>query len=164
MMFPRDPGDDRAGPQSGESARLALDEGPCPSCAALLDQLDGAVEHVSQHLSFVVVAKAPAGRIATFARERGWSRLRLVSSAGNSYNRDYHDETAEGHQRPMLNVFEREGGTIRHFWGSELLYAPAAPGQDPRHVGPARAGLEPAGRDAAGTSRRVGRAALLLPS
>jgi predicted dithiol-disulfide oxidoreductase (DUF899 family) len=35
----------------------------------------------------------------------------------------------------MLNVFRREGGTIHHTWGSELLYAPADPGQDPRHVG-----------------------------
>jgi predicted dithiol-disulfide oxidoreductase (DUF899 family) len=25
--------------------------------------------------------------------------------------------------------------TIRHFWGSELFYAPADPGQEPRHVG-----------------------------
>src|SRR6266568_3109938 len=44
-------------------------------------------------------------------------------------------ETAEGHQRPMLNVFHRDGRTIRHFWGSELFYAPTDPGQDPRHVG-----------------------------
>jgi predicted dithiol-disulfide oxidoreductase (DUF899 family) len=35
----------------------------------------------------------------------------------------------------MLNVFRRDGRTIRHFWGSEVLYAPADPGQDPRHVG-----------------------------
>ncbi len=35
----------------------------------------------------------------------------------------------------MLNVFQRDGDTIRHFWGSELLYAPIDPGQDPRHVG-----------------------------
>lgn len=34
----------------------------------------------------------------------------------------------------MLNVFTRRGGTVRHFWGSELLYTPADPGQDPRHV------------------------------
>jgi predicted dithiol-disulfide oxidoreductase (DUF899 family) len=33
----------------------------------------------------------------------------------------------------MLNLFRREGEAIRHFWGSELLYAPAEPGQDPRH-------------------------------
>jgi predicted dithiol-disulfide oxidoreductase (DUF899 family) len=35
----------------------------------------------------------------------------------------------------MLNVFERDGEKIRHFWGSELFYAPADPDQDPRHVG-----------------------------
>jgi hypothetical protein len=35
----------------------------------------------------------------------------------------------------MLNVFHRDGETIRRFWGSELLYAPTDPGQDPRHVG-----------------------------
>jgi predicted dithiol-disulfide oxidoreductase (DUF899 family) len=35
----------------------------------------------------------------------------------------------------MLNVFHRDGETIRHFWGSELFYAPQDPGQDPRHVG-----------------------------
>ena len=36
---------------------------------------------------------------------------------------------------PMLNVFHRDGETIRHFWGSELLYAPTGPGQGPRHDG-----------------------------
>jgi predicted dithiol-disulfide oxidoreductase (DUF899 family) len=35
----------------------------------------------------------------------------------------------------MLDVFQREGARVRHFWGSELLFAPADPGQDPRHVG-----------------------------
>jgi predicted dithiol-disulfide oxidoreductase (DUF899 family) len=135
MMFPRDPGDDRPGPALGKTAELALDEGPCPSCTALLDQLDGAAEHAEQHVNLAVVAKAPIDRLLTFAEERGWRRLRLVSSGGNSYNRDYHGETAEGHQRPMLNVFHRDGGEIRHFWGSELFYAPTEPGQDPRHVG-----------------------------
>jgi predicted dithiol-disulfide oxidoreductase (DUF899 family) len=135
MMFPRDPGDERPGPQAGQTARLPLAEGPCPSCTALLDQLDGAVEHVSQHMNFAVVAKAPVERVVAFAEERGWRRLRLVSSAGNTYNRDYLAETPEGDQRPMLNVFHRDGDVIRHFWGSELFYAPTDPGQDPRHVG-----------------------------
>jgi predicted dithiol-disulfide oxidoreductase (DUF899 family) len=135
FMFPRDPGDDRPGPAGGETALLELEDGPCPSCVALLDQLDGAVEHASQHINFAVVAKAPLPRVLTFARERGWRRLRLLSSAGNAYNRDYLAETAEGAQRPMLNVFHRDGEVIRHFWGSELFYALADPGQDPRHVG-----------------------------
>jgi predicted dithiol-disulfide oxidoreductase (DUF899 family) len=35
----------------------------------------------------------------------------------------------------MLNVFHRDGRETRHFWASELFYAAADPGQDPRHVG-----------------------------
>jgi predicted dithiol-disulfide oxidoreductase (DUF899 family) len=135
FMFPRDPGDDRRGPADGEASQWPLKEGPCPSCVALLDQLDGAVEHVSPRANLVIVAKAPLPRLLTFAEERGWRRLRLVSSAGNTYQRDYLAETAEGAPRPMLNVFHRDAGTIRHFWGSELFYAPTDPGQDPRHVG-----------------------------
>jgi predicted dithiol-disulfide oxidoreductase (DUF899 family) len=135
FMFPRDPGDRTPGPEGGETALLPLAEGPCPSCVALLDQLDGAIDHASQIINFAVVAKAPLPRLDTFAEERGWRHLRLLSSAGNTYNRDYLGETAEGWQRPMLNVFHRDGEQIRHFWGSELFYAPTDPGQDPRHVG-----------------------------
>jgi predicted dithiol-disulfide oxidoreductase (DUF899 family) len=134
MMFPRDPGDERPGPASGQTALLPLIEGPCPSCTALLDQLEGAADHFSQRANLVAIGRRRC-RASFFAEERGWRRLRLLSSAGNTYNRDYATQTAEGHQRPMLNVFHRDGDTIRHFWGSELLYAATDPGQDARHVG-----------------------------
>ena len=62
FMFPRDPGDQTPGPRDGEAALLPLVEGPCPSCAALLDQLDGAAEHATQHINLAVVAKAPLPR------------------------------------------------------------------------------------------------------
>jgi len=135
MMFPRDPRDDRPGPASGRTALLPLAQGPCPSCTAFLDQLDGAAEHASQHINLAVAGKAPIERILTFGAERGWRRLRLLSSAGTTYNRDYLAETPDGEQQPMLNVFHRDGDTIRHFWGSELFYAPTEPGQETRHVG-----------------------------
>jgi len=135
FMFPRDPGDQTPGPVGGETERLPLAEGPCPSCTALLDQLDGAAEHAGQHVNLAVVAKAPLPRVLAFARERGWRQLRLLSSAGNTYNADYFAETPDGVQRPMLTVFHRDGDAIRHFWSSELLYAPSDPGQEPRHVG-----------------------------
>lgn len=135
FMFPRDPDDDSPGPTSGQTALLPLAEGPCPSCTALLDQLDGAAEHAGQHLNLAVVAKAPLSRVLTFVNERGWRHLRVLSSANNTYNRDYHGETADGIQRPMLNVFHRDRDGIRHFWGSELLYAASDHGQEPRHVG-----------------------------
>jgi predicted dithiol-disulfide oxidoreductase (DUF899 family) len=121
FMFPRHAEDERPGPSEGETARLPLAEGPCPSCTALLDQLDGAAEHVSQ--------------VLTFADERGWRRLRLLSAANNTFKRDYQSETSDGQQMPMLAVFHRDDDTIRHSWSSELLYAPTDPGQDPRHVG-----------------------------
>jgi predicted dithiol-disulfide oxidoreductase (DUF899 family) len=135
FMFPRDPLDKRPGPGSGKTALLPLEEGPCPSCVAFLDQLDGAVVHAGQHMNLAIVAKATLDRVLSFAEERGWRRLRLLSSDANTYNRDYLGETAEGHQRPMLNLFQRDGELIRHFWGSELFYAPTEPGEDPRHVG-----------------------------
>jgi predicted dithiol-disulfide oxidoreductase (DUF899 family) len=134
FMFPRHPGDDRPGPKTGETALLPLHEGPCPSCVALLDQLDGAVEHVTQRMGFVVVAKASVDRLTTFARERGWRRLALLSADGNGYKRAYGGEAQDGSPQPMLNVFCRAGDEVRHFWGSELFYAPVEPGQETRHV------------------------------
>ena len=134
-MFPRDPGDDRPAPESGRIARIPLLEGPCPSCTSLLDQLDGGAEHIAQRMNLVAAAKAPLSRMLDVAADRGWRRLRLVSSLGNSYNTDYHAESEDGRQQPILNVFHREGTTIRHFWAAELLFAPTEPGQDPRHVG-----------------------------
>jgi predicted dithiol-disulfide oxidoreductase (DUF899 family) len=135
FMFPRDPGDRTPGPTSGQTALLPLAEGPCPSCVAFIDQLEGAAEHLGQLINLVVVAKTSPQRLLTFADERGWRRLRFLSSAGNTYSLDYHAETPEGTQQPMLTVFHRDGDATRHFWSSELFYAPTDPGQDPRHVG-----------------------------
>ncbi len=110
-----------------------MDE-PCPSCTSMLDSLDGDVAPIVQNASLAVIARSPIRRVLGFARQRGWRNLRLLSSANNSFHRDYFGETPEGQQRPMMNVFTRKGGTIRHTWGSELAYAPRDPGQDPRHI------------------------------
>ena len=32
----------------------------------------------------------------------------------------------------MYNVFRKDGDKVRHFWGSEMLYAPEEPGQHHR--------------------------------
>jgi len=106
----------------------------CPSCTSILDSLDGTAPHATQRINLVVVAKSPIERIRAHARERGWRNLRLLSSANNSYNRDYHGEDAEGSQWPALNVFTRDGTQIRHFYCTELMFVPREKGQDPRHV------------------------------
>jgi predicted dithiol-disulfide oxidoreductase (DUF899 family) len=133
FMFPRYSGDTRPGPARGETARLPLSETPCASCTSILDSLDGAAPHLSR-LNLAVVAKSDPDRISNFARERGWRHLRLLSSRGNAYNRDYNSETPEGEQMPILNVFVRDGDRFRHTWASELMYAPREEGMDPRHV------------------------------
>jgi predicted dithiol-disulfide oxidoreductase (DUF899 family) len=135
MMFPRHPQDGRPGPAEGVLAQLPLAQGPCPSCVALLDQLDGVARHTAPHIELVAIAKAPIEQVLALAEDRDWRHLRVLSSADTTYNRDYHAETPSGEQLPMLNVFHRDGEVIRHFWGSELLYAPTEPGQDTRHVG-----------------------------
>jgi predicted dithiol-disulfide oxidoreductase (DUF899 family) len=118
MMFPRAPDEDL----------------PCPSCTQFLDSFDGVAEHASQRINVAVIAKAALPRVLEHARGRGWRRMRMLSSAGNTFNHDYHGESEDGTQQlPMLNVFRRDGDTIRHCWGSELLFEPPDPGQDPRH-------------------------------
>jgi predicted dithiol-disulfide oxidoreductase (DUF899 family) len=107
---------------------------PCVSCTSILDGLNGTVQHANQRINVAVVAKSPVERIRQVARERGWNHLRLLSSYGNNYNRDYHGETADGNQLPSLNVFVRRDGRIHHFYHSELLFAPQEPGMDARHV------------------------------
>jgi predicted dithiol-disulfide oxidoreductase (DUF899 family) len=106
----------------------------CPSCTSILDSLDGAAPHITQRVALAVVAKSPIARIREFTDPRDWRNLRLLSSTNNSYNRDYHGETEDGAQRPILNVFVRSGGAIRHSYATELLFAPTEKGQNGRHV------------------------------
>jgi len=109
-------------------------EKACPMCTSMLDGLNGNAQHIAQRANLVVIAKSPIARVLEYARGRGWSNLRLLSSAGNSYNADYFGESADGSQMPMLNVFVRRKGAIRHFYGTELLFARSDPGQNNRHV------------------------------
>jgi predicted dithiol-disulfide oxidoreductase (DUF899 family) len=105
----------------------------CPMCTAFLDGLNGNAQHVAQRTNLVVIAKSPIERILQYARGRGWNHLRLLSSGGTTYNRDYHGENDKGAQMPMMNVFVKKDGKVRHFYGSELLYAPEDKGQNARH-------------------------------
>ena len=102
-------GVDRPEPASGQTTLPPLEERPpLPFRVALVDQLDGAAAHASQRLNLAVVAKAPLPRMLTFAEERGWRHLQLVSSANKTCNRDYHGETEDGSQVPMLDAFHRD--------------------------------------------------------
>jgi predicted dithiol-disulfide oxidoreductase (DUF899 family) len=59
-------------------------ERPCSGCTHFLDSLDGASRHIAQRINLAVVAKSPLPRILSFAKERGWRWLQLLSTAGNA--------------------------------------------------------------------------------
>ncbi len=105
----------------------------CPLCTSILDGLNGNAAHITQRMNFAVVARSPIERITAFATSRGWTNLRLLASASNTYQSDYFAEDHEGNQWPMANVFVRRNDGVYHFWGSELLYRSYESG-DMRHV------------------------------
>jgi predicted dithiol-disulfide oxidoreductase (DUF899 family) len=107
---------------------------PCPMCTSFLDSLEGAAVHLTQRANLAVVAKSPIRRIRQVGEERGWRNLHLLSSANNNYNRDYHGESPDGGQLPMLNVFVRRRGKIHHFYATELQFMPPDRGQNQRHI------------------------------
>lgn len=107
---------------------------PCPLCTSIIDGLDAEAPHVVQRVNLAIVAKSPIKRIREFAAGRGWRNVRLLSSAGTTYNRDYQGENSAGDQMPALNVFVRRGEKIYHTYSTEMLFAPSEPGQDGRHV------------------------------
>jgi len=107
---------------------------PCPSCTSIIDAVDGASRHIVQRVDFAVIAKAPIETFRRHARNRGWTHALLLSSADNTFNRDYGAEDETGQQWPLAHVFTRRGKKIHHFWSSEMWWAAHDPGQDARHV------------------------------
>jgi predicted dithiol-disulfide oxidoreductase (DUF899 family) len=126
-------------------------EWPCPGCTHLLDGIEGAARHIGQRASLHIVAKSPIARLAAWAHQRGWQHLSLLSTNGNSYDADYFGDTSrfskglraehnvpdgENWDETIFNVFRKAGGKtggkIRHFWGSEMSFAPPAPNQHHR--------------------------------
>jgi len=107
-------------------------ERPCPMCTSLLSALDGEMPDILQRVAFAVIASSPLERMTAFKAERGWRTLKLYSSAGNFFNRDYADETPDSGDNAAFNVFWRDGGVVRHFWADEMGMETADPGQDPR--------------------------------
>ncbi|KFY01817.1 hypothetical protein O988_02542 [Pseudogymnoascus sp. VKM F-3808] len=122
MMFPRWSEDPRAAVPGGDTSKLPLVEQPCPSCTSVVDGLEGAALHLAARTNLVIVAKTSPERLGAYAQERNWRNLKLLSSQNNSFNRDYHSETAGGVQRALLHVFSRGDEGIRHHWSSEMVF------------------------------------------
>jgi predicted dithiol-disulfide oxidoreductase (DUF899 family) len=105
---------------------------PCPMCTSLLSTWDGEARDIEQRIALAVVARSPIERLVAFKKERGWRNLKLYSDTSGEFTRDYNALTKDGDDIAEFNVFTRRDGAIRHFWGGEMSFATADPGQDPR--------------------------------
>ncbi len=107
---------------------------PCPMCSSFIDGLNGNAKQIAQRVNLALVSKSPLARFRELARSRGWGNLRLLSSADNAFNRDYHAETPDGKQSSIIHTFVKRGERVHHAYSSELNLFPSETGQDTRHI------------------------------
>jgi predicted dithiol-disulfide oxidoreductase (DUF899 family) len=95
---------------------------PCPSCTSLMDGFDRTWYSVSRDAAFATIAKAPADKINTWAKERGWSQIPLVSGFESSFQADYKCQGEnDDMQEPVMLVFRKRAGEIFLFWSTESM-------------------------------------------
>ena len=98
---------------------------PCPMCTAWIDCANGIAHHLAQNVDFAIVAAADPAALREHARNRGWTRLRLLSAGQSDFKYDLGSEDREGRQDSTISVFTREnGGTIRHFYSGHPKLGP----------------------------------------
>ena len=105
-------------------------ERPCPMCTAFLGAMDIPARDIQQRVAFAVLGRSPVARQLAFARERGWRNLRFFQ-VGDDFARDYRGLAPDGHEWPATDVWVKQDGQVRHFWGEELA-GTEDPGQDAR--------------------------------
>ena len=108
------------------------DARPCPACTSLVDGWVGQAAQVQQRIAFAAVSSATPDALKALVDARGWHDIPFFSAQGTDYQRRYFGEDENGTQRTFMNVFSREDGVIRHFWGSEIERANLE--GHPRHI------------------------------
>ena len=89
----------------------------CPMCTAWIDGYNGIAHHLAQNVDFAIVAAADPVTLRTYARNRGWNKLRLLSAGESTFKYDLGSEDREGNQDSTISVFTRDAdGTLRHFY------------------------------------------------
>jgi predicted dithiol-disulfide oxidoreductase (DUF899 family) len=93
------------------------DKKPCRMCNMWADGYNAIASHVGDRANIVLVAKAPAAKFKKWGKGRGWDNIRMLSSFGTTFNRDFGAEDEDGDQMPVISVFTRDKkGVIRHFY------------------------------------------------
>lgn len=106
-------------------------ERPCPMCTNWLGAVNGNAADIKQRVALKILDRSPVERQFAFAQERGWRDLDFVQTVGDDYAKDLDLLNEEG-EYPALVVFHKNDGQVRLFWMSDMSFAMADPGQDPR--------------------------------
>ncbi|MEU1009634.1 DUF899 family protein [Streptomyces sp. NPDC005890] len=92
---------------------------PCPMCTLWIDGYNGIAHHLARNADLAVVAAADPPALRQHARNRGWSRLRLLSCGDSTFKYDLGSEDEDGVQDSTVSVFTRDAdGTVRHFYSA----------------------------------------------
>ncbi|GHI07138.1 hypothetical protein Scel_54590 [Streptomyces cellostaticus] len=92
---------------------------PCPMCTLWIDGFNGVARHLAQNADLVIAAAADPPTLRGHARNRGWSRLRLLSCGDSTFKYDLGSEDEDGAQDSTVSVFTRDAdGTVRHSYSA----------------------------------------------
>jgi predicted dithiol-disulfide oxidoreductase (DUF899 family) len=98
---------------------------PCPMFTAWIDGFNGVAHHLAQNVDLAIVAAADLASLRSYARTRGWNRLRLLSAESSTFKYDLGSEDKEGNQDSAISVFTRDSDvTIRHCYTGHPWLAP----------------------------------------
>ncbi len=91
----------------------------CLSCSLIADSIAGALVHVAQRdTTVVMVSRAPIAKIEAFKKRMGWN-IPWVSSFGSTFNRDFH---------VSFTKEEKESGAVYYNFGLNQFPRDEAPG------------------------------------
>ena len=137
----------------------------CASCSSAADVIGGLRQLHARRTTLVAVSRAPYPRLAAFRDRMGWT-FPWYSSAGSTFNVDFHATDRHGTEVPGISAFLRVGDEVFHTYstfgrGIEEFHH-NYPYLDLTALGRQEDWEEPAGR-AVPLGRQVGGPGLRLP-
>jgi predicted dithiol-disulfide oxidoreductase (DUF899 family) len=89
-----------------------------------IDGFNAVAGHIAQNVDFAIIAAADPATLREFARDRGWSNLRLLSAGDSTFKFDFGSENADTGQDSCISVFTKDAaGVVRHFYSAHPMMA-----------------------------------------
>jgi predicted dithiol-disulfide oxidoreductase (DUF899 family) len=82
----------------------------CPMCSMWADGWNAVADHLADSLDFAVVTAASVDRTEELVAEKGWTNLRWLSAADNTFKVDIGGEDDAGNQSPFISVWQLVDG------------------------------------------------------